>query len=537
MGIKVQGTQETGRSTGEDNKSRAQQRYRVMLNDFEANLEAWEDALANGPTSFTTTDVHGLVKQFAVKAIAEPKSLPSDIDLSKYTELINGEHAQKALAAMSEPERQSFYKEFTSYISSPPEERHKMAFRWMREVSEGRGYPFLFADVMPIINRHFEQSSGEDTSSLLNQNELVADEASRSSINFWLSATKGEIKAAKDIAEGGDFRRLGELETKVGAIPDFKHLVQRTSALTFSDVIAKEIERRKTGLGGRELSKDTVGRYHLARLEYSAHSGSNLIQDVTLQKASAWRDAMLAEEKYTNRTIHHRVGALKTLIRKSIKHAHTPPVFPNGNPLAELELPTYERPLARDLTYTLSEGRLVLEATRNETKPDRRWLPWLVAYSGTRVNEPAKLRKGNFRTIEDVLCYDLQVDKGHNRTIKNDTSVRTIPLHSAIIAEGFLDYLDSIGDNDPLFPKGAATNVCRWVRDIWPKDKTQKRPNHAWRHLFKDLCDRYEVERWARVSIMGHTEGDVKYASDGYGGTDVKIPAVKKQLDKIKPYC
>ncbi|MBL4725279.1 MAG: hypothetical protein JKY83_01120, partial [Rhizobiaceae bacterium] len=302
MGLEVQGTQQSDRSTGEDNQRLAEQRYQIMLNEFEATLEAWEDALVNGPSSLTTTEVHGLVKQSAVKTLAETKPLLPDVDPSEPRKLLNTEHAQQALAVMSEPERQSFYKEFTSYISSPSEERHKITFRWMREVSEGRGYPFLFADIMPIINRHFEQSSGEDTASLLKQNEQVVDEESRRSINFWLSATKGEVKAAKGKAEGGDFRQLNELEAKFAAIPDFKQPAQRTSALTFLDVITKEIERRKTGLGGRELSKDTIGRYHLARLEYSTHSGSNLVQDITLQKASAWRDAMLAEKKHSNRT-------------------------------------------------------------------------------------------------------------------------------------------------------------------------------------------------------------------------------------------
>jgi len=125
----------------------------------------------------------------------------------------------------------------------------------------------------------------------------------------------------------------------------------------------------------------------------------------------------------------------------------------------------------------------------------------------------------------------------HDRSIKNDSSVRTIPLHSAIIAEGFLEYLEGIGDNDLLFPKSAATNVCRWIRKTWPEINLKKKPNHAWRHLFKDLCERYEVAGWARLSIMGHTEGEAKRASDGYGGSDVKILGVKSQLEKIKPLC
>ena len=205
--------------------------------------------------------------------------------------------------------------------------------------------------------------------------------------------------------------------------------------------------------------------------------------------------------------------------------------------MAGLEIPTYEKPLSSDRTYTLDEARLILMASRGETKPERRWLPWLCAYSGARVNEIGKLRRSNFLTIEGVHCYRLRVDNSRDQSIKTDAGVRTIPLHSAIIAEGFLTYLEGVGDDKMLFPKNSGQNISRWLkRKVFGIDHG-KPPNHAWRHLFKDLCGRYEVEDWARIAITGYSEGDVKNASDAYGGSDVRIPGIKNQLERVEPLC
>jgi integrase len=52
----------------------------------------------------------------------------------------------------------------------------------------------------------------------------------------------------------------------------------------------------------------------------------------------------------------------------------------------------------RDLTN--DEALTILRAATANPDDDRPWLPWLMAYTGTRVGEPAQLRK------EDVLDVD-----------------------------------------------------------------------------------------------------------------------------------
>lgn len=540
MGFKVQGTQDNPRSTGEDNKSHAMRKYRTMLNEFETMLEAWEDALVNGPRALNHPDTISLAAKGAHRLLEEHRAEPSGFpDKVKWSDLPNiDKDLSDKISQMSNAQVADYSREAGVFKGLTKGDKLAVVIKWLRAAMDGK-------DDTPIIPQHLKDfiesglklDQGADVDDTLKKEGVEV--APKSHLRLLLNSVFYQQKARDTNQE-----RLSGAYSKFD--PEWYENAPKTlgmakqakvSGLTFEDVIFEEIKRRKKGVGGHALGQDAIERFNITCSEYSTYSGSSLVQDVTLQKASAWRDTMLDKGKLSNRTISHRVSALKTVIKKSINHAYTPPLFPNGSPLVGLTPPSYKKPLASDLTYTLSEGRSILEASRNETKPDRRWLPWLLAYSGARANEAARLRKDDFREVEGVHCYNLREDTDRGRTIKTASSVRTVPLHSAIIDEGFLDYLGTLKENDLLFPKSAATNVRRWIRKTWPDIISSKKPNHAWRHLFRDLCDRYEVDRSARLSIMGHTEGGVTYASDGYGGSDVRMPGIKKQLEKIEPYC
>jgi hypothetical protein len=69
-------------------------------------------------------------------------------------------------------------------------------------------------------------------------------------------------------------------------------------------------------------------------------------------------------------------------------------------------------------------------------------------------------------------------DREEDASLKNEESHRIVTLHSALLAEGFLDYLDSVRrqyGNGPLFPmlrpdrdgrRGtpASNRVSKWMR-------------------------------------------------------------------------
>src|SRR6516164_6932192 len=100
--------------------------------------------------------------------------------------------------------------------------------------------------------------------------------------------------------------------------------------------------------------------------------------------------------------------------------------------------------------------------------------------------------------IEGIPCLHIRLDyRPRQASLKNENSARTVPLHPAIVAEGFLGYVKTLGSNGPLFPnlvpdrfgKRAGTGTKRsgrWIRGrtVGITD-TRIAPSHSWRHRFE----------------------------------------------------
>jgi integrase len=126
-------------------------------------------------------------------------------------------------------------------------------------------------------------------------------------------------------------------------------------------------------------------------------------------------------------------------------------------------------------------------------------------------------------------------------SVKNRASIRTVPLHPALIAEGFLTYVESLPKEGPLFPKltpdrfgkrggNGSKTLGRWVRDKVGITDPRKAPNHSWRHRFADQCKRVGIRREVRFAIEGHATGDV---GDGYGSEGYPLSVLADAIGKL----
>ena len=153
----------------------------------------------------------------------------------------------------------------------------------------------------------------------------------------------------------------------------------------------------------------------------------------------------------------------------------------------------------------------------------RRWVPWVCGYSGARAGEITQLRGQDVIERDGVKALRITPDAGPVKTRK----ARTVPLHEHLIAQGFLDFVDSKGKG-PLFyypeqeaPARDVTNpkpsravqarnrLGEWVRSIGVADK-EASPTHGWRHTFKQIADRHGISDRVSDAITGHappTEG------------------------------
>jgi hypothetical protein len=118
-----------------------------------------------------------------------------------------------------------------------------------------------------------------------------------------------------------------------------------------------------------------------------------------------------------------------------------------------------------------------------------------------------------------------------------------------IIREGFIDYVEALPKDGPLFPDlnpdrfgrraGAATKkIGDWLRRLQKEtgvllvEKGRYAPNHSWRHRFKSECRRIRMEEEVHDALTGHREGRGRVSRDygEYYVTTVLGPAIDSML-------
>jgi len=206
-----------------------------------------------------------------------------------------------------------------------------------------------------------------------------------------------------------------------------------------------------------------------------------------------------------------------------------------------------KRPVERSRDMQEEEARVVLCATlRGPEGRDgealtnaKRWIPWILCYTGARVNEITQLRKQDVAAIGGVNCITITPEAG---AVKNKAG-RTIPLHPHLVDQGFLDFVSSRPDG-PLFYDPAkrrsdnalnrqanrlGSKLAEWVRSL---GVNPPQPNHAWRHRFITMAQRYELSERAARAIVGHAPGAQhrRYGSD-------ELPVLLRELEKIPPFA
>jgi integrase len=184
--------------------------------------------------------------------------------------------------------------------------------------------------------------------------------------------------------------------------------------------------------------------------------------------------------------------------------------------------------------YTDDEAKRVLTAARKAKDGARRWVPFVAAYTGARVAEICQLRGEDIKAIDGIPCMVFAAEAG---SLKNANSERAVPLHPALITEGFLAFCAKTKDG-PLFIDldpdrfgsrgGNGSKVLsRWIRSIGIDDKRLS-PNHSWRHRLKTLARRHGLASDIVDAITGHGRKSVAATYGHY-----EMTALLRELEKI----
>jgi len=168
----------------------------------------------------------------------------------------------------------------------------------------------------------------------------------------------------------------------------------------------------------------------------------------------------------------------------------------------------------------------------------RRWLAWLCAYSGARVNELTSLHPDDISAVTNrIWCMTIKP------SLEKTAQWRVVPIHSHVIEQGFLAYVEERRKRGkPLFYdpdrgrggksgnpqfKKVAERIGEWVHGLGIP--VGVKPSHAWRHLLKSLARYVGMDREVEGFITGHCPKDSNAGND-YG--DRWIRTMSAEIEK-----
>jgi integrase len=200
------------------------------------------------------------------------------------------------------------------------------------------------------------------------------------------------------------------------------------------------------------LSKTTrfVGWLKADRLSRGVTACADDMRLVTRNEYIRYKEDMLKPGSgYSHTTVKHHLDDLRTLFRFASKNRSFP------NPTDDVTRLQRKNGRNKIRPYTLEERIKILTEARKEG-PVIRWCQWVAWATGARVAEIAEASTKDICQIGGMWCIKILLDdREEEAELKNEESHRIVALHSDLLAEGFLDYVDSVRrefGEGPLFP-------------------------------------------------------------------------------------
>ncbi|CTQ45671.1 DUF6538 domain-containing protein [Roseibium aggregatum] len=151
------------------------------------------------------------------------------------------------------------------------------------------------------------------------------------------------------------------------------------------------------------------------------------------------------------------------------------------------------------------------------------WTHALGLSSGMRLGEICLCKPSDLVSHDGIWFFDMTDFK-----LKTQSSRRRVPIHKDLVAAGFTDWakkqpatgIMGFGKDS----KGSASGLASKVINRWFGSKVgitgEEYVFHSYRHLFKDLCREYGVQKDVHDRLTGHAGDNV---GSGYGDFPIKV--------------
>ncbi|MDF3061660.1 MAG: hypothetical protein K0S06_1769 [Microvirga sp.] len=179
------------------------------------------------------------------------------------------------------------------------------------------------------------------------------------------------------------------------------------------------------------------------------------------------------------------------------------------------------------------------------------WFPLISLFSGARRTEIAQLKVGDVRQGEGGIWYFDFSDRGEDQRLKNESSARSVPIHSELIRLGLLDYVvqratghDSRAPLWPGFESPLDVKTRAWSKWFarYLGEHVVDHPSktfHSFRHTFKRACREAGISEEIHHALTGHSGGGVGRAygrerrADGSLDRGISLARLQAEINRV----
>lgn len=344
----------------------------------------------------------------------------------------------------------------------------------------------------------------------------------------------------------------------------FDKLIQRTEVLKqaahqlvtpkpiikskkFSDVVKLYIEERKIS-----NSPKTISEKESKYLEFQTLFTDPDFNSISSETAISFKQKMISDGLSISR-INKTISFFADLFNYGILNKY----YYSSNPFENLAISTKgkTRRVKSYLQFTEDELKLIFDSqdnyiwmitTQGTVKQEYYWLPLIALFSGSRLGEIAGLSVSQIKQYKDIWYFDVveEDDEG----VKNDNSIRSIPIHKTLFEIGFIDYIKNLKDKKGrIFPSAKKTingygkNMSRRFNEEYLTKKLkithQQKKFHSLRSTFINRMTYLNIHPAILQGIVGHYKQDkVDFSSAHFSVYQQKKPIeiMKEYIDKLE---
>lgn len=171
---------------------------------------------------------------------------------------------------------------------------------------------------------------------------------------------------------------------------------------------------------------------------------------------------------------------------------------------------------------TPSEYERVMKTDYVKGYEDLKWLLAILWNTGMRIGEAIQLRPEDFRIVDGIKCISINTEDG--KQVKNETSIRDIPISEALLQMGIWDTKPRLGWTKN---NAAGSRIAFAFKQIGIEHSS-----HDFRYSLSNRLRDCDVADSVRYSILGHAH---KTTTDRVYKTRQPLKQMLFALNKATP--